>query len=69
MWVFIVISSALGTVNLYPGGSKEQCDRLAELVRAAETHPPQTGLQMACVEDSRAEAWLRENFHYVPQAK
>jgi hypothetical protein len=69
MWVLIVISSALGTVDLYPGGSKEQCDRFAEWVRAAEAHPPQTDLQMACVEDSRAETWLRENFHYVPQSK
>jgi hypothetical protein len=68
MWFLIVISSALGTVDLYPAGSREECHRLAERIRAADAHP-QTDVQMACVEDSRVEGWLRENRHYVPQSE
>jgi hypothetical protein len=60
MWVLIVISSALGTVDLYPGGSIDECELLAHSIDGG---PAQPDLQVACVEEFLVEDWLRENLN------
>jgi hypothetical protein len=69
MWFLIVMSSSLGTVDVYSGGNRRDCERLAQWVSTANPQPAQPDIVMACVEDSRVEAWLKDNFHYVPPSK
>lgn len=58
MWVLIVISLALGTVDLYPLGSIDECELLAQSIDAG---PTQATLHVVCIEEPMVEDWLREN--------
>jgi hypothetical protein len=67
MWLLLVISSALGTVDRYPAPNEPACMRLLERFNAAVPEAGAQGFQAVCVEAAKSERWLKRHFHYAPR--